>query len=92
MEHYYVIEADMKILNGWSNFCTFKIGEDKELAAEIWKQMACDKLGLLRLSLIEVGDAMEVIGTRMCTLITFEKNSRLIAKEIFKANNFSGTA
>ena len=90
MEPYYIIDADMKILNGWSNFCTFKIGEDKELAFEIWEQMACDELGLLRLNFIEVGDGMEVIGTRMCTLITFEKNSRFIAKEVFKANNFKG--
>ncbi|WP_142686744.1 hypothetical protein [Chitinophaga polysaccharea] len=90
MEPYYIIDADMKISNGWSNFCTFKIGEDKELAMDIWEQVVNDDTGLLRLTLIEVAHGIEVIGTRMCTLIAFEKNSRFIAKEIFKANNFKG--
>lgn len=92
MNEGFTIAVDMKVCEGYIEYCRFTLNTPVQAARDIFEQLS----GLpatgndlpLRLSLLQSGSApYEVLATKYCTLDELGLNCRLITRELFKYYN-----
>ncbi|WP_460686962.1 hypothetical protein [Niabella aquatica] len=86
------ITVDMKVSNGYIEYCRFTLTGDRQDAEELFERLnGIADIGLtlpLRLSLITLNATPnEVLAIKYCRLDELAWNSRLITKEIFNHYN-----
>lgn len=86
------ITVDMKVSNGYIEYCRFTLTGDRQEAKELFEQLnGVANIGLtlsLRLSLVNFSTAPnEILAIKYCRLDELAWNCRLITKAIFNHYN-----
>jgi hypothetical protein len=93
MESAFYIRFNVKTPEGLQSYGQFGIGNDREAAARIFRQLKgnpeVNDLNFLSLELMETVDGLPVnLQIVSCTLDELAYNCRIISKEIFNQANF----
>ena len=96
MESIFSIDMSFKISGGIENFGTFSIGNSRDRAIDIFKQLKgrsdITEREVLFMTFIETNNGLpvnlKIIG---CTLDQLTENCKIIARELFKLKNIDMT-
>lgn len=88
METTFYILLHIRTADGFENYGRFNIGNDREAAYTLFKQLKgrddVNDKDILYLELMETADALPLnIKIKSCTLNELTQNCRIITKEIF---------
>ncbi|MBS1528751.1 MAG: hypothetical protein JSU01_00465 [Bacteroidetes bacterium] len=92
MKTQFYILLSLRTPGGFENYGHFDFGHDREAADKLFTQLEGSKeltdRCILHIDLMETVNLLPVkIKTICCTLDQFARNSKLIAREIFKQKN-----
>ncbi|WP_114791008.1 hypothetical protein U0035_21430 [Niabella yanshanensis] len=92
MNEVFNITVDMKVAEGYVEYCRFFINTNLKAAQDTFDQLSglpyTNNNLLLRLSFVRSGSLPdEVLATKYCTLDELGRNCRLITLELFKYYN-----
>ena len=91
-ENVFYVLLSIRTCNGFENFGRFNLGNDREVAAEVFRQFngsreVNDKT-MLTIELMEtVNDLPINLNILACTLEELAYNTRIIVRETFKLHN-----
>lgn len=92
METQFYITLTLKTLKGFESFAKFFIGNDRQRAIDIFRQLKgvhnVSEENVLYIDFLETKEGLPVnLDVITCTLNQLAENCRIITKEIFKSEN-----